>query len=64
MPPPIQTFEELTSLYGVSPKIVENIKNCGYSTPTPIQMQAVPAMLKVSILEVIYFQMTYVLKIL
>lgn len=47
VPNPIQDFDELTTQYGVSSNLVENIKNCGYSTPTPIQMQAVPAMLKV-----------------
>lgn len=47
VPPPIQTFEDLAELYNVSPQIIENIKSCGYATPTPIQMQAVPAMLNV-----------------
>ncbi|KAL1454221.1 hypothetical protein WDU94_010497, partial [Cyamophila willieti] len=43
---PITTFAELTTDYSVSEKLVQNIRKAGYETPTPIQMQAIPAMLQ------------------
>ncbi|XP_049767383.1 probable ATP-dependent RNA helicase DDX52 isoform X5 [Schistocerca cancellata] len=46
VPPPIENFEQLVTEYGVGQDIVDNIKNLGYSVPTPIQMQAIPVMLK------------------
>lgn len=44
-PNPIKEFEELTESYKVSPRMVENLVNCGYVSPTPIQMQTMSAML-------------------
>ncbi|XP_043282729.1 probable ATP-dependent RNA helicase DDX52 [Venturia canescens] len=41
---PIHTFAQLSEVYGVSNDLIENIKNCGYTDPTPIQMQAMPVM--------------------
>ncbi|XP_055912288.1 DEAD box protein 52 homolog [Eupeodes corollae] len=46
IPPPVTTFEELQSLYNLSPKLVDNLANNKYPTPTPIQMQSIPIMLK------------------
>lgn len=46
IPKPITEFTELSMTYGVSSKLINNIINCGYECPTPIQMQAIPAMLQ------------------
>ncbi|KOX78487.1 putative ATP-dependent RNA helicase DDX52 [Melipona quadrifasciata] len=46
IPKPITEFTELSMTYGVSSKLINNIINCGYKCPTPIQMQAIPAMLQ------------------
>ncbi|XP_008470271.2 probable ATP-dependent RNA helicase DDX52, partial [Diaphorina citri] len=43
---PIESFAELSSDYKVSDKLVTNIEKAGYTTPTPIQMQTIPAMLQ------------------
>lgn len=43
----IENFTQLRAEFNVSQRIVENLIDCGYSSPTPIQMQAIPAMLKV-----------------
>lgn len=47
IPKPITNFTELSTTYDVSSKLINNIINCGYECPTPIQMQAIPAMLQV-----------------
>ena len=36
------------SRFGISKTLIKNITNCGYEEPTPIQMQAVSIMMKVS----------------
>ena len=36
------TFDEL----GLAAPILEAVKDCGYETPTPIQQQAIPAVLE------------------
>ncbi|KAF6201603.1 hypothetical protein GE061_003995 [Apolygus lucorum] len=46
LPPPLESFDELASVYGVDENIVNNLKSAGYDGPTPIQMQAIPALLK------------------
>lgn len=38
MPPPIESFESA----GLRPFVVDNIKKCHYTTPTPIQKYALP----------------------
>uniref|UniRef100_A0A8D9A209 Probable ATP-dependent RNA helicase DDX52 n=1 Tax=Cacopsylla melanoneura TaxID=428564 RepID=A0A8D9A209_9HEMI len=43
---PIISFDDLARDYNVSEKLVNNIRKAGYETPTPIQMQAIPAMLQ------------------
>ena len=39
-------FEELADKYQISDTLIANIRAKGYSAPTPIQMQAIPLMLK------------------
>ncbi|XP_052766131.1 probable ATP-dependent RNA helicase DDX52 [Mya arenaria] len=45
VPEPAESFDELKSRYNINARIIENIQGVGYTSPTPIQMQAVPAML-------------------
>ncbi|XP_023232182.1 probable ATP-dependent RNA helicase DDX52 [Centruroides sculpturatus] len=45
IPDPISEFEQLCERYEVSPIILKNIKELGYESPTPIQMQAIPIMI-------------------
>ena len=49
VPNPVATFEQLQSDYSLSSKIIENLAKYGYASPTPIQMQAVAAMMHVSV---------------
>lgn len=44
VPEPAKTFDD----FGVDEDILDNLKKCGYTDPTPIQKQAVPIMLQVS----------------
>lgn len=46
VPKPIESFDKLLENYNVSNDLIENIKKCGYQTPTPIQMQAIPILLE------------------
>ncbi|XP_049294014.1 probable ATP-dependent RNA helicase DDX52 [Anopheles funestus] len=46
----IETFDQLTTDYGVSNRLVSNILSC-YSKPTPVQMQAIPILLKTTSLH-------------
>ncbi|XP_054262312.1 probable ATP-dependent RNA helicase DDX52 [Macrosteles quadrilineatus] len=43
-PPPVESFEQLQVEHRVSKIIVKNLLSSGYELPTPIQMQAIPAM--------------------
>ena len=43
---PLRSFEELVPRYGVSARLVANVRRAGLETPTPIQMAALPAMLE------------------
>ncbi|XP_055942549.1 probable ATP-dependent RNA helicase DDX52 [Argiope bruennichi] len=45
IPDPMESFNQLVADYGVSSTILDNIKNLGYSNPTPIQMQSIPLMM-------------------
>lgn len=47
-PDPIENFDQLLTEYGVPQQIVNNLISCGYQSPTPIQMQAIPIMASVS----------------
>ncbi|XP_022196008.2 probable ATP-dependent RNA helicase DDX52 [Nilaparvata lugens] len=42
VPPPIETFDDSYIL----PQVLKNIYKMGYTTPTPIQMQAIPIMMQ------------------
>ncbi|KAJ8308597.1 hypothetical protein KUTeg_013471 [Tegillarca granosa] len=44
IPEPVCTFEDLETRFGINPQVIKNIQAVGYQTPTPIQMQAIPAM--------------------
>ncbi|XP_034946217.1 probable ATP-dependent RNA helicase DDX52 [Chelonus insularis] len=46
IPKPIEVFDELLDTYNVGQDLVENIKKCGYTIPTSIQMQALPILLE------------------
>ncbi|RZB39793.1 ATP-dependent RNA helicase DDX52, partial [Asbolus verrucosus] len=43
VPEPLKTFDE----FPVGQSIIDNLKNCGYEEPTPVQKQAIPIMLQV-----------------
>lgn len=43
-PPPLETFTEMQLEYKLSEQLLQNLVACGYSQPTPIQMQAIPIM--------------------
>ncbi|KAF7665280.1 hypothetical protein LDENG_00141980 [Lucifuga dentata] len=45
VPDPVCTFEELQTDYRLNPRILQNLKDAGLNSPTPIQMQAIPLML-------------------
>ncbi|KAM4726168.1 putative ATP-dependent RNA helicase DDX52 [Anableps anableps] len=45
VPDPVCSFEELQSEYRLNPHILQNLKDAGLNTPTPIQMQAIPLMM-------------------
>ncbi|XP_007556408.1 putative ATP-dependent RNA helicase DDX52 [Poecilia formosa] len=45
VPDPVCSFEELQSEYRLNPRVLQNLKDAGLNTPTPIQMQAIPLMM-------------------
>ncbi|XP_055684641.1 DEAD box protein 52 homolog [Lutzomyia longipalpis] len=45
IPAPIETFDEMAQTYNLRMDIANNLTICGYTDPTPIQMQAMPVML-------------------
>nr|XP_003230551.2 PREDICTED: probable ATP-dependent RNA helicase DDX52 [Anolis carolinensis] len=45
LPDPVATFEQLREEYKISPRIMRNVEAAGFQAPTPVQMQAIPAML-------------------
>ncbi|KAJ7997529.1 hypothetical protein DPEC_G00229960 [Dallia pectoralis] len=45
VPDPVSTFSELQSEYGLNPRVLQNLSSAGLTTPTPIQMQAIPLMM-------------------
>ena len=49
VPDPVCTFEELQSEYHLNPRILQSLKDSGLSSPTPVQMQAIPLMMHVSV---------------
>ncbi|KAH0560209.1 probable ATP-dependent RNA helicase DDX52 [Cotesia glomerata] len=46
VPKPIESFEDLKTFYHIPEDLLKNLAECNYSTPTPIQMQAIPIMLE------------------
>ncbi|XP_031840351.2 DExD-box helicase 52 [Nomia melanderi] len=46
VPKPLSTFMELSEVYHVAERLINNIMNRGYVHPTAIQMQAMPVMLQ------------------
>ncbi|KNC83226.1 hypothetical protein SARC_04507 [Sphaeroforma arctica JP610] len=46
VPVPFRTFSSLTDVYKLNPAVQRNLVTCGYSVPTPIQMQAIPTMME------------------
>ena len=47
VPKPVENFDELFDRYQIGKDLCENLKNCKYETPTPIQMQAMPLIFEV-----------------
>ncbi|KAJ3589801.1 hypothetical protein NHX12_010642 [Muraenolepis orangiensis] len=45
IPEPVCSFEELQTEYRLNPQVIQNLKEAGLSSPTPIQMQAIPLMM-------------------
>ncbi|XP_029030362.1 probable ATP-dependent RNA helicase DDX52 [Betta splendens] len=45
VPDPVCTFDELQSEYRLNPRVIQNLKDAGLNSPTPIQMQAIPLMM-------------------
>lgn len=48
VPDPVCTFEELQSEYRLNPRVLQNLRDAGLNSPTPVQMQAIPLMMHVS----------------
>ncbi|KAI8096299.1 P-loop containing nucleoside triphosphate hydrolase protein [Halteromyces radiatus] len=47
VPEPFQHFADLSSgIYNMNPKLLKNLYDSKYTSPTPIQMQAIPIMVK------------------
>ncbi|XP_058831784.1 DEAD box protein 52 homolog [Topomyia yanbarensis] len=48
VPDPIENFQQLAAAEGfnVSNQLIRNIVECGYKSPTPVQMQAIPVLLE------------------
>lgn len=49
VPEPIESFEALQEKYNIPSRIVQNLKEYGYSTPTAIQSHAASILLEASI---------------
>ena len=45
-PPPLRSFAELQTRYGAPPRLLVRLAAEGWTEPTPIQRQAVPAMVE------------------
>ncbi|KNE54112.1 hypothetical protein AMAG_00115 [Allomyces macrogynus ATCC 38327] len=46
VPAPIQSFRDLRDTYTIRDRVARNVRAAGYVTPTPIQMQAIPLILR------------------
>ena len=47
VPEAVESFEQLFSIYTLPSYLTKNVAVVGYSSPTPIQMQAIPLLLQV-----------------
>ncbi|GLI66727.1 hypothetical protein VaNZ11_010667 [Volvox africanus] len=45
VPPPLKSFAELVTRYKVSRRLMAALRPAGFSSPTPIQRQAIPALM-------------------
>uniref|UniRef100_A0A8C4EYB0 Probable ATP-dependent RNA helicase DDX52 n=1 Tax=Dicentrarchus labrax TaxID=13489 RepID=A0A8C4EYB0_DICLA len=45
VPDPVCTFDELQSEYRLNSCVLQNLKDAGLDSPTPVQMQAIPLMM-------------------
>jgi ATP-dependent RNA helicase DDX52/ROK1 len=45
IPPPMKDFDQLRSLYRCKKNLLRKVVEAGYGEPTPIQRQAIPALL-------------------
>ncbi|XP_068600828.1 probable ATP-dependent RNA helicase DDX52 [Brachionichthys hirsutus] len=45
LPDPVCSFEELQSEYRLDPRVLRNLADAGLSSPTAVQMQAIPLMM-------------------
>ena len=57
-PDPIEHFDDLEKHYNIRPYLIKNIKDIGYSDPTPIQMQALPSMLHVRNFPILFYEIS------
>ncbi|CAH2095836.1 unnamed protein product [Euphydryas editha] len=46
IPSALRDFSELVTRYNISQELVDTVKQCGYSEPTPVQRQAIPCLLE------------------
>ncbi|XP_064477621.1 probable ATP-dependent RNA helicase DDX52 [Ornithodoros turicata] len=46
VPYPVTCFDDLTKRYKVPAWLLNNVRSLGYAEPTPVQMQAIPAMME------------------
>ncbi|CAE6344328.1 unnamed protein product [Rhizoctonia solani] len=46
VPSPISKFEDLSSKYKIPQRLLQNIENCGYDSPTGIQAHGIPVLLE------------------
>ncbi|CAE7217708.1 unnamed protein product [Rhizoctonia solani] len=46
IPPPITEFSDLPSRYNIPQRLLQNIENCGYDSPTDIQAHGIPVLLE------------------
>ena len=54
IPDAVGSFEQLSISYSLPRYITKNVAAMGYQEPTPIQMQAIPLLLHVSLITVTF----------
>lgn len=55
VPALLETFEELATRYKISRVLLRNVADLGYEAPTPVQRQAIPAMLEVGSTSLLHY---------